>query len=169
MLIETPLTIKTYLYKYLGYYVKVEPNFVVSDKNRFGIYIRTQLKSKKEAVFLSAPRQDDSFCTPLKIAIPEDDQAHYGYILGHKQQIAIEKIIKDEFQERFVEYVLENQTDKKGSIHPSILRFRDRYQISEDELNFKTMLKWWERKRNRIYAKASWKSFAFTQVLSGVF
>lgn len=155
MLIEYPLTIKTYLYKYIAYYNKVEPYFIASEKNRYGLYLLTQLKSKKEAVYLSAVKQNDRLYTRLKIAISEYDQTHYGCILGLKQQLDFEKIIKDEFEERFVEYVQENMTSKKGSIHSSILKFRDRYQISEDELAFKTLQKRWERKRNRIHAIAS--------------
>lgn len=149
MLVTYQITLKTYLYKYISYYNLTTPHFQINDKNRLGIYIRTQLLKRKTNTHVGALPFTLDNCSILKVAISTTDQKNYGIVLEEATMIDIAKIIKDEFQERMIDYIFDNR-DKNYKIYATILAYREKYGICEDELPFKTMIKWWERQRHRI-------------------
>jgi hypothetical protein len=124
---------------------------VVTEKNKTGSFLISNLKHKLQII-------DDDFvldttnCTRLKIAVPEYYQRNFGIYITPRAQLRFNKFLKDDMQEKMLDFILDRKTSKKGYIHPAILKFREKYGITEDELPFKTMQKWWDREKIRISA-----------------
>ena len=133
----------------MAHYVKIDPHFVLTEKNRFGIFLINSLRHKKEQEDLphnySIPNT-----VKLKIAIPEHYERNMGFIISERHQYRFNNYLYEEFVERMIERIIENNTGAKGDIRKNLLLFREKYQISEDELGYKTMEKIWERKNKTV-------------------
>jgi len=137
------VTVKPYLKTYLAHYVKVEPYFVLSDTSRFGSFLLNSLKHKRDIRPSDLKIKIEGVC--LIVSISEWYERNYGVIIPKEHQARFNKFLFDDFNDRMLDFVLPKLTGKKGEIRRELLKFRDKYSISEDELGFTTLKKQFER------------------------
>lgn len=137
------VTIKPYLKTYLSYYVTVEPYLVLSDTNRFGSFLLNSLKHKKQIKKSDLKIRLEG--VDLVVSISEWYERNYGVIISYEHQGRFNNFLFDDFTDRMLDFVLPKLTGKKGEIRKELLKFREKYSISEDELGFTTMKKQFER------------------------
>lgn len=137
------VTVKPYLKKYMAYYVKVEPAFILSDTNKFGGYLKMCLRHKRQ--IKSSDLKINITGTELMVQISERYERNYGLHIPKEHQCSFNKFLFDDFNDRMYEFVNPNLTGKKGEIRQQLLKFREKYSISEDELGFTTLKKQYER------------------------
>lgn len=152
------IAIKPFLKRYLSYYYKVEPYFELSEKNRYGSYLISCLRHKKDIALMKEPFDYHISESPesLRISIPEHYERNFGLIITKRNQFRFNQFLLDDFHERLVEYIYPQLTGRKGEIRMAILNYRIKYAISEDELPYKTLEKMYERERHRATAYKSW-------------
>lgn len=149
MLYTYSIPVKAYLYKYMNFYVSVDPYFAVSEKHRYGKYILSLL-NKKSIYNDSLSKFVINKPELLKIGISDFYATQYGYILSKKNIYDFNVFLQDEFEERLIEFVLQNYTGAKGEIKKALLAFREKYKIYEDDLSTKYIEKIFERNRDRF-------------------
>lgn len=147
MIYTKTVTVKSFLLKYLSYYHPTDP-FVLSEKNRFGTFILNTLRFHniergKRYVTLGNTAK-------MKIDIKEHYVNSYGVNISAWHQYQFNNLLMDDFHDRMLDFVKYRHTGKKGDIKKALLLFIEKYEISEDELPFKTLEKMWERKSKRI-------------------
>lgn len=127
----------------MAHYVRVEPNFKLSEKDRFGSFLINSLRHKTEI------NKTDLQCKitgdTLLISIPAYIEQRYGVHISPKHQFRFNSFLLDEFNDRMLDYVVPKLTGKKGDVKKSLLEFREAYGIYEDILPYKTLEKQWER------------------------
>lgn len=165
------IMIQAYLKKYLEYHHSTDP-FLLTEKNRFGSYLISKLrfkakaeeennpplrKAKRKGVPVPAPVQRPErslnihkryMNAVLDIAIPEHYWICYGSVITPRGQERFNNFLLDEFQDRMVDFVSPG-VKRKGDLNMMLLTFREKYDISEDELSLKTLQKMWEREKHR--------------------
>lgn len=127
----------------MAYYVPVEPAFIISDTNKFGGFLLNSLRHKK-----FVKKSDLSFSIDgviLSVSISERYERIYGVFISKQHQARFNKFLFDDFNDRMIDFVRPNLTGKKGDIRKELLKFREKYLISEDELPFTTLKKQYER------------------------
>lgn len=137
------VTIKPYLLKYMAHYVKIEPHFRVSEKNRFGAFLINSLRHKSQ--LFKHDHKSAVTGVPLLVGIPEIYELQYGIIISEKHQYRFNNFLFNEFTDRMLDYVVPKLTGKKGDVKRELLNFRASFDICEDELPYKTLEKQWER------------------------
>lgn len=141
--------IQAYLKKYLAYYQPVDP-FLLTEKNRFGAILISNLSFRKKADKEKLPRGYNRYMnTPLDIEIPEHYWIGYGSIITPRGMQRFNHFLLDEFQDRLVEFVAPG-LKRKGDLAIMLLTFREKFEISEDELPYTTLKKSWEREKHRL-------------------
>lgn len=147
MIFIQTIPVKSYLFKYLTYYQPTDP-FVLTEKNRFGIFILNSLR------FVHIERGNkytiQGATIPLKVKIKEHYERSFGINISPWHQYHFNAMLLDEFHEKMLYYVQANYTGKKGDIKKALLDFCDKYEIYEDDLPFRTLVKMWERERYRV-------------------
>ena len=147
MIFVQSITVKTYLLKYLNYYHSTDP-FLLSEKNRFGTFILNTLRFS--VVQRRKQYRIQGVTSKMKIEIKEHYERSYGINISPWHQYQFNTLLQDDFHDRMLDFVKYRYTGKKGDIKKALLEFVDKYDISEDELPFKTLEKMYERKRHRI-------------------
>lgn len=141
------VAIKPYLKKYLAHYVQIEPNFLLTERNRFGKILIALLKKKQEIL------KSDLMCKiegeTLEVVIPAHFEKNYGIHIPERHQFRFNEILLDEFTDRMFDFVRPRMTGQKGDIRQALLAFRSIYGIYEDDLPYKTLEKQWERRYRR--------------------
>lgn len=151
MIFQHPVAIKPYLKNYLARYCKIDPVLVISNKNRFASYLLVALRHKTVLPGLDSRDYNLDACSEkILVSIPELYERNFGIIIGAKQQYWFNKFIQEDFQDRMLTYVVPKLTGKKNEIKPALMKFREMYNITEDDLPIRTMEKMWERNRERI-------------------
>ena len=149
------VNLKPFLKRYLSYYYPVDPYFELSEKNRYGSYLISCLRFKTQAKedpfeYHVADRADI-----LKISIPEHYERNFGIIITRRDKFRFNQFLLDDFHERLVEYVYPQLTGRKGEIKIALLNFMQKYAITEDELQYRTIEKMYLRERHRAIAYKS--------------
>lgn len=149
MLLLDEISIQGYLKKYLAYYHPITP-FVLTEKNRFGSLLISNLRFRKRADTEKLPRGYNRYLnTVLEIGIPEHYWIGYGQLITARGVQRFNHFLLDEFQDRLVEFVYPG-LKRKGDLNIMLLTFREKFDISEDELPLKTLQKMWEREKHRL-------------------
>lgn len=147
MIFIQTIPVKSYLLKYLTYYQPTDP-FVLTEKNRFGIFILNSLR------FTHIERGNkytiQGATKPMKVKIKEHYERSFGLNISPWHQYHFNAMLLDEFHEKMLYYVHANYTGKKGDIKRALLDFCDKYEIYEDDLPYRTLEKMWERERYRV-------------------
>ena len=141
----------------MAYYFPVDPYFELTEKNRFGNYLISCLRPKTQIQKEAFDYHISDNSVKLKVSIPEHYERNFGIIISKRHQLRFNQFLLDDFHERMVEYVYPQLTGRKGEIRMALLNFRAKFQISEDELGYKTLEKMYERERHRANA---WQSQA---------
>ena len=81
----------------------------------------------------------------LNVVIPEYYERNYGIYISKKHQYRFNTFLLDEFNDRMLDFVTPNLKGHKGDMRKHLLAFRDYYNISEDDLPYKTLEKQWQR------------------------
>ncbi len=88
--------------------------------------------------------------TKMQIEIKEHWERKYGINISRWHQSQFNEFLQDDFHDRMLDFVKYRYTGKKGDIKKALLLFIEKYDISEDELPYKTLEKMYERKKHRI-------------------
>lgn len=127
----------------MAHYVKVEPQFVLSDKNKFGGFLINSLRLKKQIKKNELKYHPEG--SYILVAISEYWEEHYGIHISKTHQFRFVKFLYDDFNDRMLEYVLSRISGNKGDIRRELLNFRNKYFITEDELPYFSLKRQFER------------------------
>jgi hypothetical protein len=144
-----PVAIKPFLKRYLAYHCLVNPQFELTEKNRFGSYLINCLRFKTQVDPETLEYSLGGTPVTMYVSIPEYYERNFGIIISKRHQMRFNKFLLDEFHDRLVSYVHPQLTGRKGEIKMALLNFRLKYDISEDDLPYKTLEKMYERERYR--------------------
>ena len=151
MILIYPIIIKPYILKYVASYNKILPYFTLTDKSKIAFVLISSLQRKGKFIDCPPDKPDASFAN-LQIAVPWKYQNKFGSFISYENQLRFNEHMRKDFKEKMCDYVLHHKTPTHGNILKSLLNFRDKYGITEDELQFKTMQKWWEREGQKFSA-----------------
>lgn len=132
-------------------YCQIDPVLVITSKNRFASYLLVSLRHK--VVLPGLDERDYNLgdkTEKILVSIPELYERNFGVIISDKHQYWFNKFVQEDFQDKMLSFVVPKLTGKKNEIKPALLKFRELYNITEDELSIRTMEKMWERSRDRI-------------------
>lgn len=146
-----PVAIKPFLKNYMAHYCEIEPSFLITQNNRFASYLVNCLRHKTSLETMTKKYQIAENLDKLMIQIPEYYSTHHGINISFKHQYWFNKFLQDDFQEKMLTTIVPHLTGKKGEIKKALFKFREKYNITEDDLPFKTIEKMWERNRNRLH------------------
>lgn len=127
----------------MAYYVKVEPEFRLTDTNKFGGFLINSLRHKKHI----KPKDfkiiiEGDF---ILVSISEYYEKNFGVCISKTAQYRFVKFLYDDFNDRMLDHVLSRVTGTKGDIRRELLSFRNKFFITEDELPFFSMKRQFER------------------------
>lgn len=150
MNIEIKIAVKPIVKKYLAGKVKTDP-MILSKTNPYGIFLincLVRLSGKARACLVGV--DIEKYPEILKVVISEDMWQRIGWYLHPKKQVdfnnLIAKMLDDEFH-----YYMDIQTQELNQkIYPSFLRFREKFDFTEDDLPIKTMEKNYQRYRTAL-------------------
>lgn len=150
MNIEIKIAVKPVVKKYLAGKVKTDP-MALSKTNPYGIFLYNclvRLNGKVRACLVGV--DTDKYPSVLKVKISEDMWQRKGWYLHPQKQVdfnnLIIKMLDDEFH-----YYMDVQTQLLGhKIYTSFLRFREKFDFTEDDMPIKTMEKNYERYRKSV-------------------
>ncbi|MGY4385661.1 hypothetical protein ACVWYN_002707 [Pedobacter sp. UYP24] len=150
MIFVLPVSIKPFLRSYLAHYCEIEPHLTVSHKNRYTSFLINCLKHKTQIV--AEDKKYTLGVRPLKLmlSIPEHYERNYGINIGIRQQYWFNQFLQEDFIHQMLTAVSPSLTGRKGELKAQLIKFRERYDISEDDLPFKTLEKMWERNKFRM-------------------
>lgn len=142
MIFEQTILVKSYLLKFLSKSIPTDP-FNLTEKNRYGIFIINMLRHSEvvrtNRYFIQGKTEK------MRIRIKEHYERSYGINISAWHQYQFNNMLLDEFHDRMIDYVISRYTGKKGDIKNALHGFCDHYDISEDDLPFRTLVKMWER------------------------
>jgi len=82
----------------------------------------------------------DSLSTELRVIIPPDLAKENRFCLDARTVVHIDKVLDSLFNDFFLLYMDDN-CKEKGDIKNSIYKFRDNYNLTEDDIQFETLKK----------------------------
>lgn len=144
MILFYPILVKPYLVKYIQFYNPVDEYFKLTDRSKIASVLISYLERKRKYIYIK-PENIDPSLVPFKIAVPWLYQNKFGCYISYDNQMRFNDYLRKDFQEKMCEYVLNRKKPNQPNIYKSLLSFREKFDITEDELKFKTMQKWWER------------------------
>ena len=150
MVFVHPLAIKPFLKCYMAYYCEIEPVFVITQNNRFASFLVNSLRHKTGLEIPTKEYAIASSVDRIMIMIPEHYSHNYGINISFKHQFWFNKFLQDDFIDKMLATISPNLTGKKGDIRKALFKFRDKYNITEDDLPIRSLEKMWERNRERV-------------------
>jgi hypothetical protein len=158
--IEIDIAVHPAVKKYIAWHHDISP-FVVSRNNYFGIFLQNSLvrfKNKPGRPDLEAKSKLKPLLNPeiysdkLTLQISEDLWRRQGCFIHPKKQYDFNRMV-EMIIERDMYFFMDVKTGIKGDrIYQSFYDFRDRFDLSEDDLSLKNMEKRYERYRKRLSA-----------------
>src|SRR3546814_6178930 len=73
----------------------------------------------------------------MEICVKEHYERSFGIWISTWHQYQFNSLLLDEFHDRMLEHVAVQYTGRKGDYKRSLLDFREKYLITEDDLPFK--------------------------------
>jgi hypothetical protein len=150
MIFEQTILVKSYLLKFLSKRVPTDP-FILTERNRYGIFIINMLRHS-DVIRTHHKYEIKEKTDKLRIRIKEHYERAYGINISAWHQWQFNNMLRDEFQDRMLEYVTSRNSGRKGDIKNALQDFLDIYDISEDDLPFRTLIKMWERESVHVSA-----------------
>lgn len=147
MIFIQSISVKSYLLKYLSYYHDTDP-FILTEKNRFGIFILNSLRFTP--IVRGNKYTIQGHTKTMRVKIKEHYERSFGINISDWHQYQFNALLLDEFHEKMLEYVKDRYSGKKGDIKSALKEFCTKYDITEDDLPFRTLEKMWEREKYRI-------------------
>lgn len=151
MQLEIRVAVKPYVKKFIGASYAVDP-FVLTTNNMYGIFLFHSLEKPKLTIAEDTPAIDEDekldesiYYGNLPVLISENFWNKKGCIIPAGKQYHFNKFVTYQFHEEFYKYV-QNRLGPKGSRNSAIKKFLQLYDISEDELSFKTIQRAYERR-----------------------
>jgi hypothetical protein len=152
MTIEIKIAVKPVVKKYLSAKVKTNP-MILSRTNIYGIFLYNclvRVRWKVKACLIGV--DTDKYPDILNVVISEDMWQRKGWYIHPQKQAdfnnLIAKMLDDEFH-----YFMDIQTMELGQkIYSSFLKFREKFDLTEDDMPIKTMEKNYQRYRSRLIA-----------------
>lgn len=127
----------------MAHYVKVEPEFKLSDTNKFGGFLINCLRHKKHIKPSDLKIKVEGIF--IMVSIPEYYEKNFGVCISKTAQYRFGKFLYDDFNDRLLDYVQPRITGVKGDIRRELLNFRNKYFITEDELPYFSLKRQYER------------------------
>jgi len=147
MIFVLPVSIKPFLRNYLAHYCDIEPHLLLSYKNRYSSFLITCLKQKTQIFVEDKKYTLGDNLVQLMVSVPEHYERNYGINIGVKHQYWFNKFVQEDFIHQMLTTITPSLTGRKGELKAQLLKFRERYNITEDDLPFKTLEKMWERNK----------------------
>jgi hypothetical protein len=149
------VAVRPFLKKYLGKHHQVEP-FVISTENAYGMLLYSFLERPKLKIVRDVPDEDFAidkkiYSETLLVKIGEKYWNHRGCVLSPQSQLHFNKFVLQNFNEEFYKYV-KHRIGPKGTINKSIRDFVDMYDITEDDLSFRTIQRAFQRRNAKMKA-----------------
>jgi hypothetical protein len=147
------VAVRPFLKKYLGKHYEVEP-FVVSTENAYGMLLYYSLERPLRLVTDEPEKvviDKNLYCDTLNVKIGENYWNHRGNTISEQSQLHFNKFVLHNFNEEFYKYV-KHRIGPKGSINNAIRNFLEMYDISEDDLSFRTIQRAFQRRNAKVKA-----------------
>ncbi|MNS86552.1 hypothetical protein D3C72_1204600 [compost metagenome] len=149
MHIVLKIAVKPQVKKYITYKHNTSP-FVLTKNNKYGMFLRKCIvrlndHKKESTVKLDSIVYSEELC----IRISEDMWRRIGNYIHPQNQIDFNSFVEMDLQDEFFKHC-DNAIYNKIQIKRSIYDFLDKYDITEDELPFKTMEKQYYREKKKI-------------------
>ncbi|MBB2149159.1 hypothetical protein [Pedobacter gandavensis] len=152
MNIEIKIAVKPIVKKYLSAKVKTDP-MILSKTNTYGIFLYNclvRISGKVRACLVGV--DTEKYPEILKVVISEDMWQRRGWYLHPQKQTDFNNLITKMLDNEF-HYYMDIQTQELNQkIYPSFLRFREKFDFTEDDLPIKTMEKNYQRYRTSLSA-----------------
>lgn len=133
------LPIRGYLKKFIAHSHEIYPLRVSTGRNNhITDYIYTILSTNNVEAGVSVKNKQINDTIDLEIpwALHQTGKYHFSY----KHVIRIDRFVKSLFDNRLYDY-LDESRDKRGDIKALILKFMDKYDLSEADITFENLKK----------------------------
>lgn len=150
------VSVRPFLKKYLGKHHQVEP-FVVTTENAYGLLLYYALERPKLKLVVDTPVEEEFildkkiYSDTLLVKIGENYWNHRGCIISAQSQLHFNKFVLQNFNDEFYKFV-KHRIGPKGTINRAIREFVDMYDISEDDLSFRTIQRAFQRRNAKMKA-----------------
>jgi len=143
MEITIEIPIKSYLKKYIE--VSFGENIKLSERTWIGIIIYNVIKRKTFKNNYDYKPVSEDINAQMQFKISSDTSYRYGCILLPTQIYYINSALDGLFKGEIVKQALINQNNYGIDFKTSILTILDAYDITEDELNYESIRKYFNR------------------------
>jgi hypothetical protein len=155
MKIEIRIAVKPVIKKYLSFKVQTDP-LILSKTHAYGIFlyhclVRISDKNRPAYVEVDTIKYPDS----IQVMISEDMWRRKGWYIHSQKQADFNKFVAKLIDEEFHYYMDIQTQDNKQKIYSSFLKFREKYDFTEDDMPIKTMEKNYERYRLEVTTSLS--------------
>jgi len=150
MTIEIKIAVKPVIKKYLAAKVKTDP-MILSKTNAYGIFLYNclvRITSSKVKLCLRDNGVDiDKYTEVINVKISEDMWRRVGWYVHPLKQADFNKFIAKMLDDEFHYFMDVQIQEMSHKIYPSFLKFREKFDFTEDDMPIKTMEKNYERYR----------------------
>jgi len=160
MKIEITIAVKPVIKKYLSLKVNTTP-LILSKTHAYGIFlyhclVRISDKNRPAYSAVDTEKYPDS----IKVVISEDMWRRKGWYIHSQKQADFNKFVAKMLDEEFHYYMDIQTQDNHQKIYTSFLKFREKYDFTEDDMPIKTMEKNYERYRLELSRSLSDKKIS---------
>lgn len=140
---------KSYIKKYLE--ISFGSNIKLTERNWLGVIILNVLKRKTfKNPNYDFKKYNYSYDGEITFQIDIDKIYRNGAFILNAQKYYINKSIDQIFKDELVKQALINHKNFEIDFKTSILSILEAYDITEDELNYETLRKYFDRNKNRF-------------------
>ncbi len=147
MKIQITIAVKPVIKKYLSSKVKTDP-LILSKTHAYGIFLYhclVRISDKNRPAY--AEVDIEKYPESIKVVISEDMWRRKGWYIHSQKQADFNKFVAKILDEEFHYYMDIQTQDNHQKIYTSFLKFREKYDFTEDDMPIKTMEKNYERYR----------------------
>jgi hypothetical protein len=146
------VAVRPFIKKYLAGLNYATDPFVLSTTNKYGLFVYHCLEKPRLKVLDEIeehPLDKRIYSDVLRITVSEKYWEERGPIMSVQSEWHFNKFVLQDFNDEFYNYV-RNRIGPKGTINKAIRSFLDMYDISEDDLSFKTIQRAFQRRNAAV-------------------
>ncbi|MCT3671979.1 hypothetical protein HZP71_02315 [Elizabethkingia anophelis] len=145
--IDCPAYLKKYVEKTFGSEIEVNHN------DRFGIFVSSLLKKKTLAGYHPPGKKTNGYKEKLKLSISVSHADKNGFFLIHSDEQKIVRFLEDEFRKNLYTMAIFNQQCFDLDYKVTIVNYLDFMGITEEELQYESIRKDFNRRKEEIINK----------------
>lgn len=150
MFIQVPIAVSPSVKKYIAHRHSVDP-FVLSRTNAYGIFLHNCLVRLKEHPAVVYEKLNEKvYHDKLTLALSEDQFSRHGWFIHPKKQYDFNRMVEMMLDHEFQFFVDTAVNFGHKKIYQAFYDFREKFDLTEDDLTLKTMEKRYERYRKAL-------------------